>query len=78
MLCLLGRGLCDGLIARPEKSYRVCVCVCVCVYVSECDLVTSTERNSRLIRTVEVSKSVFIKLHDFVSFIWEKMIEIIL
>jgi hypothetical protein len=27
--CVLsGRGLCDGLIARPEDSYRVCVCVC--------------------------------------------------
>jgi hypothetical protein len=28
---LSGRGLCDGLITRPEESYRVCVCVCVCV-----------------------------------------------
>jgi hypothetical protein len=27
--CVLsGRSLCDGLITRPEKSYRVCVCVC--------------------------------------------------
>ena len=25
--CVLsGRGLCDGLITRPEKSYRMCVC----------------------------------------------------
>jgi len=30
-----GRGLCVGLITRPEESYRMCVCVCVCV--SECD-----------------------------------------
>jgi hypothetical protein len=29
--CVLsGRGLCDGLITRPEESYRVCG-------VSECD-----------------------------------------
>ena len=21
-----GRGLCEGLIARPEESYRVCAC----------------------------------------------------
>ena len=30
--CVLsGRGLCDGLITRTEKSYRLCVCVCVCL-----------------------------------------------
>jgi hypothetical protein len=31
--CVLsGRGLCVGLITRPEESYRLwCVCVCVCV-----------------------------------------------
>jgi hypothetical protein len=29
--CVLsGRGLCDGLIPRPEESYRVCVCVIEC------------------------------------------------
>jgi hypothetical protein len=40
--CILsGRGLCDGLIPRPEESYLVylcvfeCVCVCVCVCVTE-------------------------------------------
>jgi hypothetical protein len=33
LLCLyvalscVGRGLCDGLITRPEESYRVSVCV---------------------------------------------------
>jgi hypothetical protein len=32
---LLGRGLCDELITRPEESYRLC-----CVVV--CDLETST------------------------------------
>ena len=26
---LSGRGLCDGLITRPEESYRLC-CVIVC------------------------------------------------
>jgi len=32
--CVLsGRSLCDGLIPRPEESYRVCVCVFVCVRV---------------------------------------------
>ena len=25
---LLGRGLCVGLITRPEESYRVCMCEC--------------------------------------------------
>jgi hypothetical protein len=28
-VCLSGRGLCDGLITRPEESYRLwCVLVC--------------------------------------------------
>jgi hypothetical protein len=27
---LLGRGLCIGLITRPEESYRVCVTDCDC------------------------------------------------
>jgi hypothetical protein len=29
VVCLSGRGLCDGLITRPEESYRLwCVTVC--------------------------------------------------
>ena len=28
--------LCDELIPRSEKSYRVCVCVCVCVCACAC------------------------------------------
>jgi hypothetical protein len=27
LLSCVGRGLCDGLITRPEESYRVSVCV---------------------------------------------------
>ena len=27
---LCGRGLCDGLIAHSQESYRVCVSNCVC------------------------------------------------
>jgi hypothetical protein len=30
------RGLCDGPIPLPEKSFRVCVCVCLCVFVCPC------------------------------------------
>jgi hypothetical protein len=37
---LSGRGLCDGLITRPEESYRLC-CVTVC------DLETSRTRRLR-------------------------------
>jgi hypothetical protein len=29
VLSCVGRGLCDGLITRPEESYRVSNCVCV-------------------------------------------------
>jgi hypothetical protein len=29
VVCLSGRGLCDGLITRPEESYRLwCILVC--------------------------------------------------
>jgi hypothetical protein len=28
VVCLSGRGLCDGLIISPEESYRLC-CVVV-------------------------------------------------
>jgi hypothetical protein len=27
VLSCVGRGLCDGLITRPEESYRVSACV---------------------------------------------------
>jgi hypothetical protein len=27
MLCCVGRGLCDGLIPRPEEAHRVSNCV---------------------------------------------------
>jgi hypothetical protein len=40
---LSGRGLCDGLITRPEESYRLwCVLVC--------DLGTSRIRRLKLIK----------------------------
>jgi hypothetical protein len=29
VLPCVGTGLCDGLITRPEESYRVSKCVCV-------------------------------------------------
>jgi len=31
VVCFVSRGLYDGLITRPEKSYRVSAYVCVCV-----------------------------------------------
>jgi hypothetical protein len=50
VLCVLsGRGLCDGLITRPEESYWLC-----CVIV--CDLETSILR--RLKPASGLSKSV--------------------
>jgi hypothetical protein len=42
---LLDRGLCDGLIPRPEESYRLwCVLMC--------DHVTSGMRRLKLVRVV--------------------------
>ena len=41
VVCYVGSGLCDRLIARSKESDHVCVGVCVCVYVSNCDLGTS-------------------------------------
>ena len=32
-VCCVGRGLCDKLVIRSEKCYRVCICVCVCVII---------------------------------------------
>ena len=29
VVCCRGRGLCEGVVSRPEESYRVCVCVIV-------------------------------------------------
>jgi hypothetical protein len=44
VLCVLsGRGLCDGLITRPEESYRLW-----CVHV--CDLETSRMRRLKHIK----------------------------
>jgi hypothetical protein len=31
VLSCVGRGLCDGLITRPEKSYRVSNCTRMCL-----------------------------------------------
>jgi len=42
-MCRAGSGLWDGLITRPEESYRLCVCLCLTV----CDLKTSTMRRPR-------------------------------
>jgi hypothetical protein len=42
-LCVSGRGLCDGLITRPEESYRLwCFLVC--------DLGTCRMRRLKLIK----------------------------
>jgi hypothetical protein len=48
-VCLSGRGLCDGLITRPEESYRLC-----CVIV--CDLETSRMRRLKPARVVNASR----------------------
>ena len=46
------RGLCDGLITRPEKSSQMCacVCVCVCLFVFECDEVQQETFTLTMIR----------------------------
>ena len=48
---LSDRGLCGGLITRPEESHRdrdiESMSVCVCVCVSECGLETSKVRRPR-------------------------------
>jgi hypothetical protein len=42
--CFSGRGLCDGLITRPEESYRLwCVLMC--------DLETSRMRRLKLVKS---------------------------
>jgi hypothetical protein len=60
--CVLsGRGLCDGLITRPEKYYRLC-----CVIV--CDLETSRMRRlkpaSGLSKPVEEEEECYVRRQD--------------
>jgi hypothetical protein len=59
VLCVLsGRGLCDGLITRPEESYRLwCVLVC--------DQVTSGMRTLKLARVVkcQIEKKKVVKVY---------------
>jgi len=49
VVCCVGRGPCDELITRSQKSCgaRVSLCVCVCVCLIMCDLETSTMRRPR-------------------------------
>jgi len=63
---LSGRGLCDGLITRPEESYRMC-----CVVV--CDLETSRIGapyiyNVRLLRVNTLYKVFTLRLFASVSY----------
>jgi hypothetical protein len=44
--CLSGRGLCDGLLTRPEESYRLwCFLVC--------DLGTPRRRRLKLVTVIK-------------------------
>jgi hypothetical protein len=55
VVCLSGRGLCDGLITRPEESYRLwCVIVC--------DLETSTLRRLKPARGVVKASRIIINV----------------
>ena len=36
VLVVVSKGLCFGLISRPERSWRKCMCLCVCVCVCVC------------------------------------------
>jgi hypothetical protein len=47
--CVSGIGLCDGLIIRPEESYRLC-----CVIV--CDLETSKTEEAKTRKWVVKSR----------------------
>jgi hypothetical protein len=56
--CVLsGKGLCDGLIPRPEESYRVCVCVCVCVRERERESVSVMRCSSTSLYLQRVGRS---------------------
>ena len=62
--CVLsGRGLCDGLITRPEQSYRLwCVLVC--------DLGTSRMRRLRLIKGCKCRIERETRLSVCLIFVW--------
>jgi len=64
--CVLsGRGLCDGLITRPEESYRLC-----CVVV--CDIETSKMKPwPALGRSAikKITREQYLKIGDYVEYL---------
>jgi len=57
--CVLGRGLCDALITRPEESYRLwCVVVC--------DLETSRMRRSWLALGRKRHRNIYIYIYIYI------------
>ena len=54
LMCRVGGGLCDGLIALSGEYYRVCVCRVVC------DLETSQQGNLYLTRATYIYIYIYI------------------
>jgi hypothetical protein len=67
---LSGRGLCDGLIAHPEESYRLC-----CVVV--CDLETSGIGAPYIYDISHLRVNKFTPLFDSVSYIQRTKINVL-
>jgi hypothetical protein len=64
VVCCVGSGLCDGLITRPEESYRVRVCVCVCVLQTSTLRRPGPESGCWATKKIEVTESCCHLQHD--------------
>jgi hypothetical protein len=64
VLSSVGRGLCDGLITRPEESYRVSNCMCVIKETPKGAVCSSREPTGKWMNELFISADC-VKIHNY-------------